>query len=71
MSTSKKSFKAALAIGGGLVTVGLMAAMMEGDDGPPADVVYGVQSTMNSIVDTACGTVAAAAMAMKTIFALS
>jgi len=56
MSTgTKKSFKAALALGGGLFTVGLMAAMMEGEDGPPAEVVDGVQSTMNSIVDKAGG----------------
>ena len=62
--TKKKSFKAALALGGGLFTVGLMAAMMEGEDGPPADVVDGVQSTMNSIVDKAGVTVAAAAAAV-------
>ena len=41
-----------------------MAAMMEGEDGPPADVVDGVQSTMNSIVDKAGVTVAAAAAAV-------
>ena len=62
--TKKKSFKAALALGGGLFTVGLMAAMMEGEDGPPADVVDGVQSTMNSIVDKAGVAVAAAAAAV-------
>ena len=61
-STSKnKSLKAALALGGGLVTVGLMAAMMTDDDGPPEDVVDGVQSTMNGLVDKAGGAVAAMA----------
>ena len=61
-STSKnKSLKAALALGGGLVTVGLMAAMMNDDDGPPEDVVDGVQSTMNGLVDKAGGAVAAMA----------
>jgi hypothetical protein len=59
--SSKKSLKAALALGGGLVTVGLMAAMMNDDDGPPADVVDGVQSTMNGLVDKAGGAVAAMA----------
>ncbi len=39
--SSKKSLKAALALGGGLVTVGLMAAMMNDDDGPPEDVPSG------------------------------
>ena len=58
---SKKSLKAALALGGGLVTVGLMAAMMTDDDGPPEDVVDGVQSTMNGLVDKAGGAVAAMA----------
>ena len=56
--SSKKSLKAALALGGGLVTVGLMAAMMNDDDGPPEDVVDGVQSTMNGLVDKAGGAVA-------------
>ena len=37
--SKNKSLKAALALGGGLVTVGLMAAMMNDDDGPPEDVV--------------------------------
>ena len=60
-STSKKSLKAALALGGGLVTVGLMAAMLTDDDGPPEDVVDGVQSTMNGLVDKAGGAVAAMA----------
>ena len=61
-STSKnKSLKAALALGGGLVTVGLMAAMLTDDDGPPEDVVDGVQSTMNGLVDRAGGAVAAMA----------
>ena len=59
--SSKKSLKAALALGGGLVTVGLMAAMMTDDDGPPEDVVDGVQSTMNGLVDKAGGAVAAMA----------
>ena len=59
--SSKKSLKAALALGGGLVTVGLMAAMMNDDDGPPEDVVDGVQSTMNGLVDKAGGAVAAMA----------
>ena len=36
-----------------------MAAMMTDDDGPPADVVDGVQSTMNGLVDKAGGAVAA------------
>ena len=40
--SKNKSLKAALALGGGLVTVGLMAAMMNDDDGPPEDVVDGV-----------------------------
>ena len=31
--SKNKSLKAALALGGGLVTVGLMAAMMNDDDG--------------------------------------
>ncbi|CAH0371952.1 unnamed protein product [Pelagomonas calceolata] len=59
--SSKKSLKAALALGGGLVTVGLMAAMLTDDDGPPEDVVDGVQSTMNGLVDKAGGAVAAMA----------
>ena len=59
--SSKKSLKAALALGGGLVTVGLMAAMMNDEDGPPEDVVDGVQSTMNGLVDKAGGAVAAMA----------
>ena len=60
-STSKKSLKAALALGGGLVTVGLMAAMLTDDDGPPEDVVDGVQSTMNGLVDRAAPAKAMAA----------
>ena len=63
-STSKKSLKAALALGGGLVTVGLMAAMLTDDDGPPEDVVDGVQSTMNGLVDKAGGAVAAMAQSV-------
>ena len=59
--SGKKSLKAALALGGGLVTVGLMAAMLTDDDGPPEDVVDGVQSTMNGLVDRAGGAVAAMA----------
>ncbi len=59
--SGKKSLKAALALGGGLVTVGLMAAMLTDDDGPPEDVVDGVQSTMNGLVDKAGGAVAAMA----------
>ena len=43
------------------MTVGLMAAMMNDDDGPPEDVVDGVQSTMNGLVDKAGGAVAAMA----------
>ena len=62
--SSKKSLKAALALGGGLVTVGLMAAMMNDDDGPPEDVVDGVQSTMNGLVDKAGGAVAAMAQSV-------
>jgi hypothetical protein len=38
-----------------------MAAMMNDDDGPPEDVVDGVQSTMNGLVDKAGGAVAAMA----------
>ena len=59
--SKNKSLKAALALGGGLVTVGLMAAMMNDDDGPPEDVVDGVQSTMTGLVDKAGGAVAAMA----------
>ena len=59
--SKNKSLKAALALGGGLVTVGLMAAMMNDDDGPPEDVVDGVQSTMTGLVDKAGGAVAAKA----------
>ena len=62
--SSKKSLKAALALGGGLVTVGLMAAMLTDDDGPPEDVVDGVQSTMNGLVDKAGGAVAAMAQSV-------
>ena len=62
--SSKKSLKVALALGGGLVTVGLMAAMMNDDDGPPEDVVDGVQSTMNGLVDKAGGAVAAMAQSV-------
>ena len=38
-----------------------MAAMMNDDDGPPEDVVDGVQSTMTGLVDKAGGAVAAMA----------
>ena len=38
-----------------------MAAMLTDDDGPPEDVVDGVQSTMNGLVDKAGGAVAAMA----------
>ena len=62
--SKNKSLKAALALGGGLVTVGLMAAMMNDDDGPPEDVVDGVQSTMTGLVDKAGGAVAAMAAAV-------